>query len=120
MDLRKLSALSLFAVLLVGGCRFKGAESFSTATTPQAPGNPAWGGDPYASGGIAEATGGLNTDTQYSEGSGADNGEKIDPTYNRPGYGSGQRPGEAGSYASPGHGTSNAPAFQASPNGTNR
>src|SRR5688572_16038417 len=58
--------LPLLAVACsVAGCstRLETYESYSSAVTPAAP--KAQRGDPYAAGGIAEASGGIKTKTQY-------------------------------------------------------
>ncbi|HEY0867491.1 MAG TPA: hypothetical protein VGE01_08935 [Fimbriimonas sp.] len=110
-----LVALGVLAVAVLGGCRFKGGESFTSATAPHETGA-GYEGDPYASSGSAEATGGLKVDAPYSAGARTSSTDPIDPTYNRPAYGSGERRGELGAQGAPGHSNTNAPAFQPGPN----
>lgn len=119
MGLRKFLVVGMLTTLALSGCRFKGGESFASSTTPQETFDRAtsdWKGDPYASSGIAEATGGLKPATQYSEGARSTSDQKTDPFYNRPEYGSGTRPGELGTEAAPGHAFTNAPSLQGGPN----
>jgi hypothetical protein len=112
MDLRKGLVFGLLALSL-GGCRFKGGESYLSATTPTP--QPTWGGDRYAAAGIADSTGGLQPGTPYMRGAQPTSTERTDPLFNRPQKGSGQRIGEAGNAALPGHGRTNAPSFQEGP-----
>jgi len=121
-DFVKFAALA--GVLMVAGCkdysgptfRFKGVESFKTATTPvdydsQGVDNQAKG-DPYASGGIAYASAASRVHTRYGAGSNPNSPEKVDSRLDRPAKGSGQQPGEEGGDAAAGQGKSNAPANQ--------
>ncbi len=114
-----LSKSSKFAIVLIGGvllggCRFKGYESFESATT--VPDQPrVLAGDPGASGGIASASGGTKTVTRYGEGSRATAPEPLNPAYDQPAKGSGQQPGEGTVEAAPGYGHANGPAFQNTP-----
>lgn len=110
-DLVKFAGLSL--LVLLGGCRFKGVESFETATTPQS--YHATRGDAYGNGGVAYATAGRNVTTRYGIGSNPNSPDKVDPKLDRPAKGTGQQPGEIGGEAAPGYGKSNAPANQAQP-----
>ena len=71
LAMRKAFALTALAMVMVG-CGTKGVESFHAATTTNP--EPTWGGDKYANGGNANATGGLNTKTRYTEGA------KLDAT----------------------------------------
>ena len=108
----------LAAVLVsVAGCRFKGYEAFSKATTPGLGGGPyptaTHFGDPYGNGGTADASGGLKPNTRY--GLGAQPGGKILPGYDEPSKGSGNQPGELPNVATEGHAQTNAPAFQPKP-----
>lgn len=100
-------------VLLLGGCRFKGVESFETATTPVV--YPKVPGDKYGNGGIAYATAGVKPETRYGLGSDPNSPLKVDSKMDRPAMGSGQEPGEQGGDAAPGHDQSNAPANQPAP-----
>jgi len=114
-----LSKSSKFAVVLIagallGGCRFKGVESFESATTvPDQPRT--LPGDAGASGGIASASGGLKTVTRYGEGARKDAPEALNPSYDQPAKGSGQQPGEGTIQSAPGYGHANGPAFQNTP-----
>jgi len=116
-DIAKLVAL--VGVVLVGGCRFKGVESFKTATTPvnyaQERLMEHTKGDPYANGGIAYASAGSRLKTRYGIGANANSTEKVNPKLDQPAKGSGQQPGEEGGDAAPGYGKSNAPANQPLP-----
>jgi hypothetical protein len=117
----------LAAVLVsVAGCRFKGFESFSKATSSRGEeskefnfGESAKANDPrrewgkYSGGGIAEANGGLNTQTRY--GLGAQKDGKVMQGFDQPTKGTGQLPGEYSGGSAAGHGQSNAPAFQPEP-----
>ena len=101
--------VGLVLVLASSGCRFKGGESFASATTPHEP-KASYQGDPYSNGGIADATGGAKPETRY--GMGAKTGAAAKPNYNydQPAKGSGQQPGE-----NPGTGVGNAPVQQGKP-----
>jgi hypothetical protein len=101
----------LVGVVMLGGCRFKGIESFETATTPVKV-QPV-SGDKYGSGGIAYASAGTHPETRYGIGSDPNSTEKVDPKLDRPAKGSGQQPGELGGDAAAGYAKSNAPANQA-------
>ncbi len=103
----------LGCVVLLAGCRFKGVESFETATTPQVYTKVA--GDKYANGGVAYATAGNNVTTRYSVGADPNSTGKVDTKLDRPAYGAGQEPGELGGEAAPGHAQSNAPSNQGTP-----
>ncbi len=119
-------ALLAAVVASASGCRFKGYESFRSATTPRpdfykdrqfgesAPKDSVaadWG--KYSNGGIADASGGLNPQTRY--GTGARQTGSVLPGYDQPQKGSGQQKGEYPNAAAPGYGQTNAPAFQPSP-----
>lgn len=111
-------------VATIGGCRFKGVESFEKSTTPvdyaeqrleqKAAGAPEANGDPYGNGGIAYASGGTKLKTRYGLGADVNSPQKVDARLDRPAKGTGQQPGEQGGDAAPGHGKSNAPANQPS------
>ena len=107
------AALAVLAFSVVGfgleGCRYKGGESFLSATTVQE--HVAVKGDPYTRGGIADATGGVNPSTNYGKGADPKSPNKVS-SYDQPAKGVGQQPGEAMVEAAAGHGKSNAPAFQ--------
>ncbi len=113
-------AILAAALVVLGGCRFKGGESFTSATTPN---EPAVAGqtnsDKYGSGGLADATGGLKPKTHYTEGERAGTTDKLDPVLNQPANGSGQQPGENGVGAAPGFGNNNSPASQPKPSDVN-
>ena len=114
--MRSALRLALLAALgtSVVGCRFKGYESFSSATTPR-PDLHVYpkAGDPYGGQGLADATGGLNPGTRYGLGAKA-NGD-VRPGYDQPQKGSGQQAGEYPNVAAAGHAQTNAPSFQPSP-----
>ena len=107
-------SIGLIAIVGLGvsGCRFKGVESFLSATTPQE--HVPVKGDPYARGGIADATGGVNPATNYGKGSDPNSKSKVS-SYDQPAKGAGQQPGEPTVDAAPGYGKSNAPALQPAP-----
>ncbi len=127
--MRNALRFALFAAVIVSvsGCRFKGYESFSKATSDRVeeskkidfgesyssnhPERKEWG--KYSGGGIAEANGGLNSQTRY--GLGAQKDGKVMPSFDQPAKGTGQQPGEAPNAAADGHGQTNAPAFQPEP-----
>jgi hypothetical protein len=89
----RVGALVALLTLGLAGCyRAKSWDSFISATTPNPPGQ--WKGDPYASAGIADSTGGLNTKNPYSQGAKTRTTAPLDAAFNRPNYGTGQRPGE--------------------------
>ncbi len=115
--MRRKDVLVITLALAVGsmttGCRFKGIESFKSATTPVEYKDGI--GDPYASGGIASATGGTNTVTQYGKGALAQGRGKLDPSFDQPAKGTGQHAGEAPVQSRQGFGNSNAPANQTVP-----
>lgn len=100
-------------VASLSGCRFKGYESFRSATTPNPIDYSKVKGDPYGYGGIADATGGLDPKTHYGEGS-KESGT-VRPGYDQPQKGSGNQSGEYPNVAAPGHAQTNAPAYQPSP-----
>ena len=104
---------ALAAVVLLGGCRFKGIESFETATTPVKYERTA--GDRYSNGGIAYASGGSKVGTRYGIGSDPNSPNKVDPKLDQPAYGSSQQPGDLSGEARAGYGKSNAPANQGTP-----
>lgn len=118
--------LVLSSLVVVAGCspRFKGVEAFKTSSTPvdyqanrEKP--DAWQGDPYANGGSANASGGLNTVTNYGAGARSDAPERLNPKYDQPQKGSGQNPGEYTNQGAPGFGVTNAPALQPQPESVN-
>lgn len=125
--MRNALRFTLFAAVIVSvaGCRFKGYESFSKATSDRAEESKAidfgesaksaerreWG--KYSGGGIAMANGGLNAQTRY--GLGAQKDGKVMPGFDQPAKGTGQQPGEYPNAASDGHAQTNAPAFQPAP-----
>jgi hypothetical protein len=106
----------LLAGVLLGGCRFKGWESFESATTPFHRDNSSdWHGDPGSAGGVAMASGGTKTQTTYGAGAKADAAAPLNASYDQPAKGSGQQPGEGTIEAAPGFGNANGPAFQNTP-----
>jgi hypothetical protein len=118
------SKLAPFVVvaLCAVGCtpRFKGGEAFVGATTPvdyaanrKAEG--AWKGDPYAFGGTADASGGLEARTNYGAGARPNATEPLDTRLSQPMKGIGQNAGEYPAWADPSHGNTNAPFAQPSP-----
>jgi len=110
-DLVKFAVLC--GIVLLAGCRFKGIESFETATTPvkydKTP------GDKYSNGGIAYASAGSHVATRYGLGADPNSPAKVDSKLDKPAKGSGQEVGEEGSEAAPGYAKSNAPANQPGP-----
>jgi hypothetical protein len=119
---------SVFGLLILagalGGCRFKGGESFLAVTTPMPEhkghlGTADWKGDPYAAGGIAEASGGTVILKTYGKGARSNVPGKLDTSFDQPAKGSGQQPGEFTNEARGGFGKSNAPGLQASPSDVN-
>jgi hypothetical protein len=62
--MRARSLVAVLGLVMLGGCRFKSWESFETATTPSVAGE--WQGDEYASGGIANASGGTRSQNSSS------------------------------------------------------
>ena len=117
LPMRKLAFAAVLAGCFLGGCRWKGAESFLTATTPQEPigGKGQWSGDPYAKSSVAEASGGTITTSNYGKGARTGTNAPLVPSYDQPAKGSGQQPGEFTVEAGPGYGKVNGPAMQASP-----
>jgi hypothetical protein len=105
--------LAVLTVLLLSGCRIKSWESFESATTPNEPGT--WKGDEYALAGTANATGGQNIKTRYSEGAKNGQTQGLTTTYGEAGKGTGLQPGEPTVANRAGHGNQNAPAFQETP-----
>lgn len=113
-------SIPVLVVAALGGCRFKGGESFTTTTEPNPrfeATNSDWKGDPNSVASHADPVGGLKPETSYSKSAGSASSEKVDPVVNRPTYGSGTGTNEIGNQAAAGHGQSNAPAFQGEPNG---
>lgn len=118
--LPKLLGLSGLAMVL-SGCgvvRFKGVESFHSATTPvqytsKLPDEQkAWKGDKYGFGGVANGSGGLKAQTSYGAGSNPDSTEPVDPHYDQPAKGTGQQPGEFNGQPAGGYGQTNSPLNQ--------
>ena len=110
-DVVKFAALA--GMILISGCRFKGIESFETATTPVEYSKVVH--DKYGSGGIAYASAGTKVETRYGIGSNPNSPDKVDSKLDRPAKGSGQQPGEEGGDAAAGYGKSNSPANQPAP-----
>lgn len=103
----------LCGVVLLCGCRFKGIESFETATTPVKFEKAS--GDRYSNGGIAYASAGSHVATRYGLGSNPNSAEKVDAKLDKPAYGTGQEAGEEGGESAAGYGKSNSPANQPQP-----
>jgi hypothetical protein len=101
---------------MLGGCRFKGGESFLTATTPQPRQEDgrfgSWGGDPYAKADMGEASGGVYTRRNYGAGARTDGTGPLNPAFDQPAKGTGLHPGDQSVEARPGFGHTNAPAHQ--------
>jgi hypothetical protein len=116
----RLGLLVLIAIPL-SGCRYKGWESFTSATNLQPglgqPTNPSRvvPGDPYAFGGIGAANGGLKPTTNYGLGADRNSPAPVNPKFDQPEMGSGQQPGELSNKAVPGARETNAPAMQPQP-----
>jgi hypothetical protein len=100
-------------VAMLAGCRFKGIESFETATTPVKFEKAQ--GDKYSNGGIAYASAGSHVATRYGIGSDPNSPAKVDSKLDRPAKGSGQEAGEEGGEAGAGYGKSNSPVNQPKP-----
>ncbi|MEZ0327047.1 MAG: hypothetical protein ACAH95_14200 [Fimbriimonas sp.] len=116
-------AVGVLAAMMLGGCRFKGAEGFMAATTPMPDGQghlgeAPWKGDPYTEGGIGDANGGLHPQTNYGKGSTITSGA-VNPAFDQPAKGSGSQPGEYTNEAASGFGKSNGPGLQSSPSDVN-
>jgi hypothetical protein len=109
----------LAGCLLLGGCRYKGWESFTSATGAPDPAFPtaqvAPKGDPYSFGSLAPATGGLNYQTNYGTGANLTSTGKLNPVIDQPEQGSGQEPKQFSTAAAPGYGQDNGPALQPRP-----
>jgi len=113
----------------MSGCnlvRFKGVESFNSATThvkytsslPKGtPGK--WEGDPYSFGGVANGSGGQNAKTAYGTGADPNSTDKVDSNMDQPAKGVGQQPGEFHVDGGNGYGITNAPVAQPSPSDVN-
>jgi hypothetical protein len=117
---RILRLLPLLAVcLLLGGCRFKGWESFTSATGAPDPAVPnpvvAPKGDPYSFGSEAVASGGLKAETNYGAGASLTSTGKLNPIIDQPEQGSGQQAGQYSSEAAPGYAQDNGPSLQPQP-----
>lgn len=93
-------------VLMLSGCRIKGIESFQSATEP-VKSQEKYQGDKYSNGGIADATGGVKTETSYNAGAKTGAAAKLNSEYDAPTKGTGQIPGE-----NPGIGIGNGPVMQ--------
>jgi hypothetical protein len=108
----RLAVLAVLSSIVLGGCRFKGVESFISATTPNPEGS--WSGDPYTGIGYAEASGGTNTKTRYGAGAKQTTSAPLDPVFDQPAKGTGHHPGENPGSAAAGFGLSNGPGMQPS------
>jgi hypothetical protein len=112
--------LAPLAILLFTGCRWQGAEGFVSATTTvnyaaEREKPDAWKGDPYAFGGVADASGGLKTQTQYGAGAPKDDTAPLNVRMAQPMKGTGQNAGEYPVHGDPSYGNSNAPVAQPTP-----
>jgi hypothetical protein len=107
------------AGLALTGCRFKGWESFTSATGPEDPSQPspvvAVKGDPYSFGSEAAANGGLKPATNYGAGASTTPKGKLNTSLDQPEMGSGQQPGQYSTAAAPGCSEDNGPALQPQP-----
>jgi len=110
----------------LSGCnlvRFKGVESFNSATTPvkysSSDPNREWKGDPYSYGGVANGSGGQNPKTAYGLGSDPNSPDPVNPAMDQPAKGVGQQPGEFHVDPGNGYGITNAPIAQPSPSDVN-
>lgn len=126
IQLSRFIGLAALAFAL-SGCtiRFKGVESFNSATTPvkysssDASTAGKWAGDPYGNGGIARAAGGLHTETNYGKGANVASTEPVDLRLDQPEKGTGQQPGEYHVDHGTGYGLTNAPISQSTPSDAN-
>jgi hypothetical protein len=109
----------LATVSLLGGCRYKGWESFTSATGPVDASVPypvvSVQGDPYSFGSKAPANGGLTPETNYGFGASLTSTGKLYPLFDQPEMGSGQQPGEYSTAAAAGNAEDNGPALQPQP-----
>lgn len=119
-QLPKLLGLVLLATSMAGcTIRFKGVESFNSATTPvkysSSDPNREWKGDPYSNGGTANGSGGLNAETPYGLGADTKSPDPVNPRMDQPAKGVGQQPGEYHVDPGNGYGQTNAPVAQPNP-----
>jgi hypothetical protein len=116
----KLSVLLALAIPLAG-CRYKGWESFTSATNPNPPlGQPTnpgkvVSGDAYTFGGIDYASGGLKPQTNYGIGSDPNSTARVDNRFDQPEMGSGQASGDLPNEAVAGAAQENGPGLQPQP-----
>jgi hypothetical protein len=106
----------------VTGCRYKGWESFYSATTSQAKREAEYPtlngkirGNPAGFGSLAGANGGLLTKTNYGAGADANSSASVNPAFDQPEKGSGQQAGEYPNEAAAGYAQDNGPALQPQP-----
>ena len=115
--MQKLAIVAISVIALgAAGCRLKGVEGFKSATTPVDYKNGV--GDPYASGGIANATGGLDVTTSYGQGAKDKPTGVLNAKLDQPAKGTGNLPGEQTQAAAAGYGNLNGPAYQPTPGAT--
>lgn len=122
MRIAPVFAFVLVAVTL-SGCgfvRFKGVESFNTATTPvkytsSLPDGQKWAGDPYGFGGAARGAGGTITTTSYGQGADPESKGPVNIRLDQPEKGVGQRAGEYHQDHVTGYGLTNSPISQPTP-----
>lgn len=118
---RHLASIAVLAFACAGcSVRFQGAEGFVGSTTPvdyaaERKAADSWKGDKYASGGIADSTGGMKTETNYGKGARLDAPEPLDVKLGQPAKGTGRNAGEFPAYADPSYNNSNAPVAQPLP-----
>jgi hypothetical protein len=111
----------LLIAVSMAGCRYKGWESFTSATEPNPPlGQPtvsgrAVAGDAYTFGGVGAANGGLKPGTNYGQGSNPNSTAKVNPKFDQPEMGSSQTPGDYPNAAAAGAGQENGPGLQPQP-----
>jgi hypothetical protein len=104
----RIAVIAVLVAIVASGCRFKGIESFVTATTPH-PKKDKYEGDKYSDGGLADSTGGVKVYSSHSSGAKKGAEAKMNTAYDTPAKGTGQQPGE-----NPGKGGSNGPVMQGS------
>jgi hypothetical protein len=119
----RIAVLALITGASLAGCRYQGGASFLAATTPNLEighhDQGQWAGDPYATGGIAEASGGTLPQTRYSAGVNLAAHDPLNPKYDQPGMGTSQTPGNYTVNAAPGFEKENGPGLQPTPSSVN-
>lgn len=112
-SIRRFAVLFVLLPLVAGCSRYKGWESFTSATNMNPPTQ--WKGDAYSFGSVAPASGGLLARTNYGAGANEKSTAKVNPVLDQPEKGSGQEPGQYPNTAAPGYGQDNGPALQPQP-----